>query len=178
MEVDRKLIVSHRYAGEVHDLREFVQPGAAMVASLAGQLARPTEQAFVMACLDWVNKNIQYPFGEECPDWHYYEAFWVSGPGKPEILIQRFSCDYWQFPAETLATGMGDCEDSAILLCSLLRTRVAPEDVAVTVGTFKGEGHAWVVYRGLVLEPTPVGGVYEEAYPYTPQMRFNDQTPG
>jgi predicted transglutaminase-like cysteine proteinase len=55
--------------------------------------------------------------------------------------------DYWQFPVETIESGAGDCEDIAILLCSLLRAfGVAPEEVYVAVGNLKGtnEAHAYV----------------------------------
>jgi predicted transglutaminase-like cysteine proteinase len=61
--------------------------------------------------------------------------------------------DYWQLPAETLQLGTGDCEDYAILLCSLLRAYGVPaEDVYVAVGMgVTREDHAWVVekyYKG------------------------------
>jgi predicted transglutaminase-like cysteine proteinase len=58
--------------------------------------------------------------------------------------------DYWQFPLETLERGTGDCEDIAILLCSLLRASGVPADqVYVAIGTPKGtEGyHAYLLER-------------------------------
>jgi len=58
--------------------------------------------------------------------------------------------DYWQFPLETLEHGTGDCEDIAILLCSLLRASGVPADqVYVAIGTPKGtEGyHAYLLER-------------------------------
>jgi predicted transglutaminase-like cysteine proteinase len=43
--------------------------------------------------------------------------------------------DYWQTPSETLSLRTGDCEDFAILLCSLLRANGVPADqVYVAVG--------------------------------------------
>ena len=62
--------------------------------------------------------------------------------------------DYWQLPAETIQLGTGDCEDYAILLCSLLRAYGVPaEDVYVAVGIgVTREDHAWVVekyYKGV-----------------------------
>jgi predicted transglutaminase-like cysteine proteinase len=55
--------------------------------------------------------------------------------------------DYWQFPVEIIENGAGDCEDIAILLCSLLRAAgVPPEEVYVAVGTIKGtnDAHAYL----------------------------------
>jgi predicted transglutaminase-like cysteine proteinase/uncharacterized protein YkwD len=62
--------------------------------------------------------------------------------------------DYWQLPAETLTLGTGDCEDYAILLCSLLRAYGVPADqVYVAVGQASSkDDHAWVVekyYKGI-----------------------------
>ncbi len=68
--------------------------------------------------------------------------------------------DYWQLPSETLKLGTGDCEDFAILLCSLLRANEVPADqVYVAVGVSKDNTyHAYLVekwYRGVwrVIEP-------------------------
>jgi transglutaminase-like putative cysteine protease len=58
--------------------------------------------------------------------------------------------DYWQFPMETLERGSGDCEDIAILLCSLLRAYGVPaEQVYVAVGNTKGTQvyHAYLIER-------------------------------
>lgn len=58
--------------------------------------------------------------------------------------------DYWQFPIETLERGSGDCEDIAILLCSLLRASGVPADqVYVVIGTPKGtvNYHAYLLER-------------------------------
>jgi len=55
--------------------------------------------------------------------------------------------DYWQLPAETLDLGTGDCEDFAILLCTLLRAYGVPSDqVYVACGHSKsgGYGHCFL----------------------------------
>jgi hypothetical protein len=54
--------------------------------------------------------------------------------------------EYWQLPKETLQLRTGDCEDYAILLCSLLRADGwSPNDVYVVVGrNNNNQYHAWV----------------------------------
>jgi hypothetical protein len=70
------------------------------------------------------------------------------------------SSDYWQLPAETLELGTGDCEDYAILLCTLLRAYGVPADqVYVALGcSNSGSCHAYLLeryYTGIwrVVEP-------------------------
>jgi predicted transglutaminase-like cysteine proteinase len=53
--------------------------------------------------------------------------------------------EYWQFGKETVDLGTGDCEDFAILLCSLLRAAgYSPDDVYVVIGKNADGYHAWV----------------------------------
>lgn len=53
--------------------------------------------------------------------------------------------DAWQQPEETRSRGLGDCEDTAILLADWL---IADGyDARVVLGTVDGGGHAWVVLR-------------------------------
>jgi predicted transglutaminase-like cysteine proteinase len=53
--------------------------------------------------------------------------------------------EYWQFGKETVDLKTGDCEDFAILLCSLLRAAgYSPDDVYVVVGRNVNGYHAWV----------------------------------
>jgi hypothetical protein len=47
--------------------------------------------------------------------------------------------------------GYGDCEDTSILLASLLRNF---NGAKVALGSFEGWGHAWVVNKGEILEST------------------------
>ncbi len=60
--------------------------------------------------------------------------------------------DYWRYPIETLAAGLGDCEDSAILLAALLR-RAGYRCAMVTL-----PGHAAVA----VEVPNDTPGAYFE----------------
>lgn len=93
---------------------------------------------------DWVANNIKYKYDYEAHGWN----------------------DYWQLPRETLSIRTGDCEDFAILLCSLLRTYgYGPNDVYVVVGssTTGGPGHAWVIAK--------IGGIW-----WTIEPQFNTLT--
>ncbi|GAJ15166.1 unnamed protein product [marine sediment metagenome] len=84
--------------------------------------------------------------------------------------------EWWGFPSETLAKRTGDCDDSAILLCSLLRNFYPPDRVYVVVDTYRGLGHAWCELDDEILETT-----YTSARPVSdPQnyhtfAKFNDQ---
>lgn len=61
--------------------------------------------------------------------------------------------DFWQFPAETLALEVGDCEDCSFLLISLLNASgVSPFCTRIVIGTIRDSdgaqvGHVWPVYK-------------------------------
>ncbi|MBA7669379.1 hypothetical protein ES703_77509 [subsurface metagenome] len=79
----------------------------------------------VWRCLDWVCRNISY---------------------------RRDVGEWWSTPQETINRGTGDCEDSAILTCSLLRNFT---NAHVVLGGYQGMGHAWVASgEGEILEAT------------------------
>lgn len=98
------------------------------------------------ALLDWVNRNIAY---------------------------RSDNGEWWFWPMETLARHSGDCDDSALLLASLLRNFT---NAHVVVGTYRDYGHAWVQIDGQALETT-----YTAARPvadpqnYRAYAMFNDQ---
>lgn len=84
--------------------------------------------------------------------------------------------EVWQLPDSTLTRRMGDCEDLAFLLCSLLLALGI--DAKMVFGVYHGEGHAWVWAEvngvGGILESTsgqpfngfadPANYIVEEAY--------------
>ena len=59
---------------------------------------------------DWVVDNIEYRS----------DGLFPILPGDPSGETYYWS-EMWQFPNETLDLGKGDCEDMAILLCSMIR---------------------------------------------------------
>lgn len=77
-----------------------------------------------IALRDWVGNSITYKYDSDT----------------------HGSNDYWQLPKETVELKSGDCEDFAILLCSLLRTDGwSPNDVYVVLGkNNNNQYHAWV----------------------------------
>jgi len=90
------------------------------------------------------------------------------------------SNDVWQTSVETYIDKWGDCEDHAILLADWLIG--LGHDARVVAGTFKGEGHAWVVLHQngaeYLLETTNKGS--RKRYPlvslnpeYVPAFMFN-----
>jgi len=180
--------VQKRCFGEVRDIREFVQPWSLPVQELAKSLRRPTLEQTITACWDWVARNIDYPPGPlEKMDRHCREAFLAPSrllvlPNLPAFRSTVY--DHWGFPAETLALGMGDCDDSATLLASLLRNFLPEDKVFATAGLFgRWGGHVWVSAYGsgaFVLEATlsealPGPWVIPEEEPYIPFIRFNDR---
>lgn len=52
--------------------------------------------------------------------------------------------DYWQLPDETLASRMGDCEDSAVLYCSILKSMGIESQLVRCKADGKGHMYAQV----------------------------------
>ena len=117
-----------------------------------------------IALRDWVGNNIKYESDEQ-----------VHGVR-----------EYWQFGKETVNLGTGDCEDFAILLCSLLRAAgYSPDDVYVVIGKNADGYHAWVkINLGTLgwhnVEPQENGwstvvGDFIMLSGFQPLYQFNDQ---
>lgn len=100
----------------------------------------------VWSCLDFVCRNISY---------------------------RKDIGEFWQFPSETVE-GEGDCEDSAILLTSMLRGFT---NAYVVLGSLQGWGHAWgTSEEGEILEATYTQAiVVPDPEAYCPYVLFNDR---
>jgi predicted transglutaminase-like cysteine proteinase len=97
--------------------------------------------------------------------------------------------EYWQLPAETIELRTGDCEDFAILLCSLLRAYGVPSDqvyVALGFGEDQTHGHAYLIekwYQGIWRITEPQAGAWAGVFlmdwvtevSYETLYCFNDQ---
>ena len=80
--------------------------------------------------------------------------------------------EFWQVPSETLR-GYGDCEDTSILLTSLLRNFT---NAHVAVGEYQGYGHAWCQWAGQILETTyTFARVVPDPQDYYPYLYFDDR---
>ena len=120
------------------DVKSFIKNNDAILHHVIDQaeLKKGTFNETALTVQDFVNGFFKYKFDEETSDC-------------PE---------FWQFPFESIQSGIGDCEDGAILTASLLintgipsyRVKVAgggvlPDPVVAPSNTELG-GHAWCLY--------------------------------
>lgn len=160
--------------GELHIPQDFIAIDSNVCQAVSAVMGLPEDEA-VYRLWDLVC-GIKYP----PDDFHSLEAFTLADlPFLGRIcLIERSSEEFFQFPSETLTWGYGDCDDTSILLCALLRGYgIGPERVKVVVGEIPQGGHCWVALDGHILEttlssaPNPAWRNYPE---YVPAWSFND----
>ncbi|KKK64944.1 hypothetical protein LCGC14_2979100 [marine sediment metagenome] len=139
------LLANVRRDRQFHSIRNLVQPDDPNVKEVADVLIQAPD--FIEAAQDFVAEFASY---------------------------QEEVGDYWGFPFETLAFKYGDCDDLAILLCSILRNGISADKVFCAIGTWekRGEetGHMWVTIvnqngRDRIVEATApsykrTGGTY------------------
>jgi hypothetical protein len=125
-----------RYLKSQEMARLYITPRDPVIASLASEILRKKSwwTPDWMAIRDWVASQIRYRYDR---DSHGVE-------------------EYWQLPRETVELGTGDCEDFAILCCSLLRAAGYGPDEVYVVANYAA-GHAYLLW---VEELPPLGKMY------------------
>ncbi|MBA7710841.1 hypothetical protein ES703_119789 [subsurface metagenome] len=94
--------------------------------------------------------------------------------------------DAWLDPAQVIQAGVANCMNRSVLLCSLLRQTLPPEQVYTVLGNVNGDGHAWVLVRldqDYILETTsprlPSCFISADSTEiYDPVIFFNDNDKG
>jgi predicted nucleic acid-binding Zn-ribbon protein len=100
------------------NVKPFITPRdpavTSIVYSITGGWSNPSDWneywSDVKAMYIWITNNIEYR----------YDGLSPMLPYDPSGDIEYLS-EMWQFPNETLSLRKGDCEDQAILLCSMIR---------------------------------------------------------
>jgi len=154
--MDEKLIVCKRFAGEQHDIRDFVTPNQVEILGLYEHLKQDDPYDTVELCWKYLNQYVQYPANPLGQTVDKQRLITFGG-----AFIYDQPEDYWQFPYETTARvrwaakyhqkAFGDCADVAFVMASVLRNQLGPNEVHACIGTYilhgKPAGHAWVKFR-------------------------------
>ncbi len=148
------LLADVRRDGKYHSIRSLVQPNDPEVRDVARVLVQAPD--FISAAQEFVNSFTTY---------------------STEIG------DYWSYPSESLTNRAGDCDCLSILLCSILRNYMPPENVYCAFGLWtiggKASGHMWVITEGeggddRILEATAGPGKSTKGK-YVIHCIFNDE---
>lgn len=123
IELFSDLLADVRYDKQYHSVKGLVQPDDPTVRDVARVLVQADD--FSKAAQEFVNTFTTY---------------------------EKEVGDYWTTPAEILEVQAGDCDDKGILLCSILRNYLPPDQVYCAFGlwSLNGDisGHMWVVTEG------------------------------
>jgi len=148
------------------------------------QYVTPNDPAVKALVDDILHKQLKvFSDFEELRDWAFY---YITYKFDKDV---HGASDYWQFSAETLELRTGDCEDFAILLCSMLRAYGVPSNqvyVAVGITEDRAYAHAYLVekwYKGVWRIIEPQAGVWSGLFmmdwvtseSYEEICCFNDQ---
>jgi len=114
------------------------------------------------------NPDVLAIFSQYGPDsWALYDFVCRN------IDYKRDVGEFWSTPSETLK-GYADCEDTSILLTSLLRNNFT--NARVALGSFQGFGHAWVTEGDQIFETTYTRArLVPDPQNYCPYLYFDDQ---
>jgi len=197
-----------RWGNEWHYASEFIRPDDGMVVEcfeeITAGISDPEDQA--LACWQFVLEEIDYPLTlvGESTDVHVLNAYLIAqGLFGSSYHISYSQHEFFKYPSEVLGqvsrkTGrrMGDCDDTAILLTSLIRRGLREDRVKTVIGNSIGSrneaDHAWVecLIQGewLIMETTlaslpseavsraaSIAGIAGGEQCYLPFMSFNDE---
>lgn len=135
VEIDDQPIAA-TFFGEGRWLTDFITPDALEVQELHKSLTEGIGdlEDKLIACWEWVADKVRYT--------KFVKAkIWVNGKSSVQT-------DYWAEPTLTIRTKVGNCVVKSLLLASLIRNDLSPEQVSVVLGNLHqppGDGgHAWV----------------------------------
>lgn len=133
-----ELLGDVRNDGKYYPIRSLVQPEDAQVREIAAVLAKSSD--FIGVAHQFVHAYTRYQIEEG--------DFWRTPAESIELADVQLELECRG--GKDVLAGL-DCDDSAIFLASLLRTRVPAEKVFVAIGEWrrKGDkgGHAWVIVQ-------------------------------
>lgn len=142
-----------RRDGEYYSLKGFIQPDEPTIQKVASILSNSKDP--ITAAQDFVRKITRY---------------------------RKQTGEFFRYPLETLEARRGDCDDSAILLASILRNYLPPEAIFAVVGSHNGGGHAWVTinrnhdYHDFrIIETTAFSDKKINESKYKAEVFFNDE---
>lgn len=119
----KELLANVRHDERYHPIKSLVQPDDPLVRDVARVLVQAND--FIAAAQQFVDSFTTY---------------------------QTEEGDYWTTPAEVLSARAGDCDDKAILLCSILRNYIPADQVFCAFGLWQLDGdlsgHMYVVTEG------------------------------
>ncbi|WP_051285019.1 transglutaminase domain-containing protein [Nisaea denitrificans] len=135
--VAARFVPGHPEAPILTDLREWVSPGT------------HEEIIRTVRALDLPDKRGNGSFDRRA---HIVWSWVCREIGYVDDLGSQGSREFWQFPSETIALRQGDCEDSAVLLATLLlASGISPFCVRVVIGFARIAGdlipHVWTIYK-------------------------------
>lgn len=179
------IVSDKRFAGELHNVRDFITPRATEVIFLFNQLKCPNPKDTLINCWQWIEDNVSYPTDRlgRMVDRQEFISFGT--------LYYVNSTDFWFLPCEVIARArlarkygrkaLGDCEDISLTLTSLMRNQLSPQDVYCVMGDYfnsQAAGHAWVKCRlngaWHIIDPTTPVGKPIDMDRYDEYILFND----
>jgi len=148
--------VNMRLGNNRTEWQAFVTPTDALVESLVVNMTGGWSDggdsdefwSDVKRLYDWVERNVKYSYDSPCPN-------------LPSLLGEpSWKAEYWRFPNETIRDKHGDCEDNALLLCSLIRSYCDRKYMSYCILIEGTVGHAAVAFpvgKGKLVVLDPAG---------------------